>query len=222
MKAMILAAGRGQRLRPLTDTVPKPLLQVGGRRLIEHHLLALAAAGFREVVINVAWLAEQIVDTLGDGSAYGLDIAYSREQPGALDTGGGIRQALDRLGREHPFALLNADVYTDFPVAALRECRLTDTDDAHLVLTANPPHHPQGDFSLVDGRIGREHPRYTYTGIGVYRPGLFLAGEATRFALVQALAPAIEHGRVAGQLYAGRWHDVGTPRAFAELGGRLG
>lgn len=220
MKAMVLAAGRGERLRPLTDEVPKPLLRIGGRCLIEHQLRALAAAGFEAAVINVAYRGEQIVAALGDGTRYGLPIAYSREQPGALDTGGGIRRALPLLG-DAPFAVINADIYTDYPLRRLRTALESAEADAHLILAPNPPHHPDGDFGLDDGRVARAGRRYTFAGIGVYRPALF-DRQQTRFPLAVVLDETIAAGRVQGELYRGRWFDVGTPAAFEQLGGRVG
>lgn len=218
---MILAAGRGERLRPLTDQLPKPLLTVGGRRLIEHHLLALAAAGFSDVVINVAYLAQLILDALGDGSQYGLRIKYSHEMPGELDTGGGIRQALELLDTGAPFAVINADVLTDFPMRNLRGVLDSTVLEAHLVLAPNPPHHPKGDFGLRAGRVTRQTPHFTFTGIGVYRPELFRRQSARRFGLASILYAPIAQQNVGGQLYSGRWHDVGTPAAFAALGGTV-
>jgi MurNAc alpha-1-phosphate uridylyltransferase len=158
MRAMILAAGRGERLRPLTDTTPKPLLEVGGKFLIEHHLESLAKAGFREVVINLSHLGDKIRDTLGNGSAWGLNINYSPEPPGALGTGGGIRQALPLLG-DAPFAIINGDVFTTYPLARLRAIKC---DHSHLVLVPNPPHNPNGDFALQGGYVKEDsEPRYT-------------------------------------------------------------
>lgn len=215
MKAMILAAGRGERLRPLTDHTPKPLIDIGGQPLIGHHLSALARAGFEEVVINVAYLGEQIVDTLGDGRDWGLRIAYSRETPGELDTGGGIRQALALLG-ERPFALISADVFTDFDYAGLR--RVDDGCAMHAVLVDNPPHHPNGDFGLVDdGRSARlvdTAPRLTYAGVGVYAPRLFARIEQKRFPLVAVMRDALARNQATGAHHRGCWVDVGRPSAL--------
>ncbi len=221
MKAMILAAGRGERLRPWTDTLPKPLLKVAGRRLIEHHLRALAAAGFEQVVINVAYKAELIVQTLGGGHEYGLQISYSREVPGQLDTGGGIRQAISLLGDDAPFAVVNADVLTDYPMQTLRRALLNSDATSYLVLAPNPAHHPQGDFGLAQGVVTRTAPLFTFTGIGVYRPTLFSAQTDTRFALARVLYQAIEANQTRGEVYTGKWQDVGTPQAFKLLGGSL-
>lgn len=215
---MILAAGRGQRLRPLTDAVPKPLLYVGGHRLIEYPLLALADAGVGQVVINVAWLGGQIEAVVGDGARYGLSIRYSREQPGALDTGGGIARALPLLGDE-PFAVINADVLTDYPVGRLTTALSSPDTAAHLVVVPNPAHHPKGDFALDAGRVTTTGQRYTFAGMGVYRPALF-AGRAGRFGLADVLRQAITAGRVSGELYTGRWFDVGTRATFDRLGGQ--
>lgn len=215
MMAMILAAGRGERLRPLTDRIPKPLLEVAGKPLIEHHLEALSAAGFVAVVINVSWLGDTIVDALGDGSRFGLSLVYSREPPGALDTGGGIHAVLPQLGGA-PFLVVNADVYCDFDYPRLRRCRPPE-DGAHLVLVDNPPHHAEGDFGLSGGRLDDSLPRFTYAGIGVYDPALFADREPGRFPLVDVLRPAIAAGRVTGERHLGRWYDVGRPQTLSAL-----
>lgn len=217
---MILAAGRGERLRPLTDHLPKPLVPVAGRPLIEHHLHALAAAGFDQVVINVAWLAERIMAALGEGDRFGLRILYSVETPGALDTGGGIRQALPLLP-DAPFLVVNGDVFTDFDFRRLATPMAGD-DLARLVLVPNPAHHPDGDFALVGDRVRQAasgDSRRTFAGIGVYRPALFGGERPVRFGLGQALQPAIEAGRVAGLDFDGCWHDVGRPATLTALGG---
>lgn len=216
MKAMILAAGRGERMRPLTDSRPKPLLEVRGRPLIVRHIERLAAAGFRELVINTAWLGEQIHAVLGDGAAWGVAIAYSDEPPGALETGGGIHHALPLLG-DAPFVVVNGDVWTDYPFAGLRR-GLTGGDLAHLVLVDNPPQHPGGDFALRDGRVAVDgEPVLTFSGIGVYHPGLFADCRAGAFKLAPLLRRAMAEGRVAGEHYAGAWSDVGTPERLAAL-----
>ncbi len=210
---MILAAGRGERMRPLTDHTPKPLLEAGGRPLIAYHLEALARAGVRDVVINHAHLGGQIEAALGDGSAYGLRIRYSPEEI-ALETGGGIFQALPLLGTG-PFVVVNGDIWTDIDLAQLR---LAEQDLAHLVLVANPSHHPAGDFVLAGGRVVPEgSARLTFSGIGVYRATLFDGCTAGRFPLAPLLRTAIAAGRVSGELHAGRWTDVGTPERLAEL-----
>lgn len=208
MKAMILAAGRGERMRPLTDHTPKPLLRIGGQTLIEHHLHALAQAGIRELVINRAHLGDKLVAALGKGSAYGVEIAWSQEPEGALETGGGIFNALALLGDE-PFLVVNADIWTDFPFTSLpaRPGGL-----AHLVLVNNPEHHPDGDFSLVDGQVSRRGPAMlTFSGIGVYRRGLFDGCAPGPFPLAPLLRRAMDAGQVSGEYYAGAWFDIGTP-----------
>ncbi len=206
MRAMILAAGRGERMRPLSDTTPKPLLQVAGRPLIEYHLERLAAAKVREVVINISWLGEQIENALGAGERWGLHISYSSEaQP--LETGGGIRQALPLLGRE-PFLVLNGDVWCDYPLQ-----RLPARPDgvAHLLLVDNPAHNPQGDFALRAGRLTTSgEARLTYAGVGIYRPELFDGCPDGAFPLAPLLRRAVQQGRVSGEHYRGRWVDVGT------------
>lgn len=212
MKAMILAAGRGERLRPLTDHTPKPLIDVGARSLIGHHLVALAAAGFEDVVINVAWRSRQIIDTLGDGRDWGLRLHFSEETPGALDTGGGVRNALSLLG-EAPFALISADVFTDFDYARLREQR---DADVHCVLVANPPHHPDGDFGLAGSQLVDAAPRLTYAGIGVFDPARFAARDVQRFALSAVIRQALNSGRATGEHHEGRWIDVGRPSALEQ------
>ncbi len=220
MKAMVLAAGLGMRLRPLTDRVPKALVEAGGKPLIVWQLERLARAGFREVVINVSWLGERIEARLGDGGAFGLRVAYSRE-PQPLESAGGITQARELLGAA-PFALVNSDVFCDFDLAALRRHAL-GPHLAHLVLTRNPPHHPAGDFSLEAGAAGNAAaPRYTYTGIALVDPALVApvrTGE--RAQLAPLLRAAAERGRLSGELHAGVWHDVGTAERLAELEARL-
>ena len=207
MRAMILAAGRGERLRPLTDTTPKPLLDVGGKRLIEHHLDRLATAGFREVVINLCHLGDQIRDTLGDGSNWGLSIHYSPEPVGALGTGGGIKQALPLLG-DSPFAIINGDVFTSYPLARLRVIKC---DYSHLVLVPNPAHHPGGDFALKGGYVNEDsEPRYTFSGISVYHPRFFDSAAIGSFSIVPMLQSSMALQRVTGEIYKGIWHDIGT------------
>ena len=218
MKAMILAAGRGERMRPLTDRTPKPLLRVGGLCLIEYHLRALERAGIHEVVINLGHLGDQIEALLGDGQRYGLSIRYSHEGEHILDTGGGIHHALPLVGDE-PFLVINGDVFTDFPFAGLpaRPAAL-----AHLVLVANPGHHPHGDFSLENGQVQSEGtPRYTFSGIGVYRPELFADCDAGVFPLAPILRRAMASDQVSGELYGGLWCDVGTPERLGALAERL-
>jgi MurNAc alpha-1-phosphate uridylyltransferase len=219
MKAMILAAGRGERMRPLTDATPKPLLPAGGKTLIEHTLAALAAAGFGEIVINHAHLGTQIEDRLGDGRRYGVRIRWSREPDAALETGGGIFQALPWLDAG-PFLVVNGDVWTDFPFASLRR---EIPGLAHLVLVDNPPHHPHGDFALHGERVTAEgSPRLTFSGIGVYRRELFAGCRPGRFPLVPLLRAAMAENRVSGEHYRGAWFDIGTPERLAELDQALG
>lgn len=210
MKAMILAAGRGQRLRPLTDVTPKPLLAVHGKPLIVHHLIRLQLAGFREVVINTSWLADKIENFLEDGSRYGLQIQYSREPEGALDTGGGIMNALPLLGGK-PFLVVNGDIYTDFPFECLKQ-KLRDGDLAHLVMVGNPLLHHEGDFHLTaDGRLHADRePRLTYSGIGVHDPKLFQYCSLGKFPMLPFWQQAMQTGCVSGQKYEGMWKDIGT------------
>ena len=215
MKAMVLAAGRGERLRPLTDTVPKPLVPLAGRMLIEYHLEKLARAGIGEVVINLSWLGERIREALGTGVRYGLTIRYSEEGPVPLETGGGIAAALGLLGAE-PFLVVNADVWTDLEFAALGP--LPPGAHASIVLAPNPEHHPHGDFALCgDTVLEQGETRFTYTGIGIYRPEFFAGCPAGRFALLPLLRRAIAAGRLRGQVYRGEWFDVGSPQRLAWL-----
>ncbi|MGD8574678.1 MAG: nucleotidyltransferase family protein [Gammaproteobacteria bacterium] len=214
MRAMVLAAGRGERMRPLTDHTPKPLLHVGGRSLIDYHLDALARAGIRDVVINLAWLGQQVRDFIGDGSRHGLHVRYSDEGRHALETGGGIVRALPLLGQE-PFLVLNGDVFTDFPLETLT---LESDDLAQLVLVDNPPHHRSGDFALHGGRVSNEgDEQLTFAGIGVYSPALFAGCEGEHFPLAPLLRGAVAEGRVGGVHHAGVWLDVGTPERLAAL-----
>ena len=229
MKAMILAAGRGERMRPLTDHTPKPLLPVGGKPLIVWHLERLAAAGLREVVINHAHLGAQLEATLGDGSRWGVSIRYSAEPEGALETAGGIANALPLLGTDDPFLVINGDIHCDWDVARAAHA-LTAKILAHLVLVPNPPQHPRGDFSLQDGRVGAgpaagagpDIPVHTFSGIGVYRPQLF-AGirRGTTAKLAPLLHAAIQTQTVSGEFHSGHWTDVGTPQRLAELDAEL-
>lgn len=217
MRAMILAAGRGERLRPLTNTVPKPLFEVDGKPLIEHHLEKLAQAGFREIIINLAYLGDMIRDTLGKGSAWNVNIHYCQEPPGALGTGGGIQQALPLLGAT-PFAVINGDVFTDYPLARLRAIKC---NYAHLVLIPNPEHNKNGDFALQAGRIDPAgQPRYTFSGIGVYHPRLFESSLPGRFSVVPVLIAAATAKKVTGEIYHGNWHDIGTKERLDTLRGR--
>jgi MurNAc alpha-1-phosphate uridylyltransferase len=214
MKAMILAAGRGERMRPLTDTTPKPLLRVGGRALIEHHVAALARAGIGELVINLAWPGAVIREFLGDGSQYGLKIAYSDEGSEALETGGGIHHALPLLGPD-PFWLVNGDVYCEFDYAgrALKTGVL-----GHLLLAPNPSHHAAGDFGLRgDIVLASADDTYTYTGIALLRPDLFAGAQAGKFPLAPLLVDAMGQQAITGEIYHGKWVDVGTPQRLRRL-----
>ncbi|SFU83479.1 N-acetylmuramate alpha-1-phosphate uridylyltransferase MurU [Halomonas korlensis] len=217
MKAMILAAGLGTRMRPLTDRCPKPLLPVADKPLIVHHLERLAEAGIKEVVINVSYRAEQVVAALGEGSDFGLTIAWSHEAA-PLETGGGILNALPLLG-EAPFLLVNGDIWCDMALSALDGPSGLGDDLAHLVLVDNPPHHPAGDFRL-DGE-GRVHdsgaPRLTFAGLSVIDPALVANQAPGAFALAPLLRHAMAAGRVAGRHYRGDWVDVGTPERLAAL-----
>jgi MurNAc alpha-1-phosphate uridylyltransferase len=214
MKAMILAAGKGERLRPLTLHTPKPLVRAGGVPLIEYHLRALKRAGFTDVVINHAWLGQQIEDYLGDGLRLGLNIAYSPEgEP--LETGGGIFRALPLLGDE-PFLVVNGDIWTDCDFAPLKA---PIKGLAHLVLVDNPLHHPTGDFALVGGEVRDEASlsRLTYSGIAVLHPQLFAGCSAGAFKLAPLLRDAMGKGQVTGEHFTGRWVDVGTHERLAEV-----
>ena len=214
MKAMILAAGRGERMRPLTDATPKPLLKVGNQTLIEHHLRALRAAGVREVVVNLSWLGEQIRAAAGDGARWGVSIQYTDEGPVALETGGGIFNALPLLGAQ-PFIVVNGDVWTDYPFARLA---LVGAATGHLVLVPNPAHHARGDFSLENARVvERRGKTYTFAGLAMYRPEFFAGCQAGRFPLLPLLKRAIEAQTLSGEVYTGAWSDVGTPERLTQL-----
>jgi len=214
MKAMLLAAGRGERMRPLTDSTPKPLLPAGGHRLIDYPLHALAAAGVDEVVVNLSWHGEMIRDYAGDGGRYGLTLRYSEEGPVPLETGGGIHRALGMLG-EDPFLLVNGDVWTDLPLESLR---LPAGSLADLVLVANPAHHPEGDFALAgQGRIVADGPRLTYSGIAILDPALFAGCAPGRFPLKPLLDRARDAGRLTGTPWTGHWLDIGTANRLAAL-----
>ena len=214
MKAMILAAGRGVRLRPITDDTPKPLVKVGAHPLIVYHLMALAQAQINQVVINVCYQADRIMDTLGDGSQFGVKINYSIEQPNDLGTGGGIAHALPLLGDE-PFIVLNADIWTDYPFSQLKQHQFTSV--AHLVLFDNPPHVAKGDFYLHDGLASlTSGERLTYTGIGLYQPSLF-TGRSGKFQLKSILDKAIPEGRVSAEHFQGSWLDIGTAERLQYL-----
>jgi len=215
MKAMILAAGRGERMKPLTDTVPKPLLAVAGKPLLQYHIEALAVAGITDIVINLAWLGGLIRDHVGDGSRFGVRITYSDEGDFALETGGGIFAALPLLGAD-PFLVVSGDVWTDYPLTNLRT-RLQQQDVAHFVLVPNPDFHTQGDFALAGERLVAAGPRYTYANVGVFRPEFFAGCTRGRFALAPLMYEWIAQGRVSGELFEGRWCNVGTPAQLAQL-----
>jgi len=216
IRAMILAAGRGERMRPLTDERPKPLLEVGGRALIEWHLLRLAEAGVTEVVINHAYLGLQIVDRLGDGSRYGLRLRYSAEGARGLETLGGIVTALPLLG-DAPFMVINGDIWTDYPFARLLE-RAPAVSRAHLVLVDNPVHHVDGDFALADGGlVAGPGPRLTFSGIGVYHPSFFVEAPGVAAPLGPKLHREIARGGLTGEHYRGSWSDIGTPERLATV-----
>jgi MurNAc alpha-1-phosphate uridylyltransferase len=218
VKAMILAAGRGRRMRPETDHTPKPLLRVAGRALIEHQIERLRDAGVRELVINTAWLGGQIEQALGDGAAWGVRIQYSREAL-PLETAGGIVQALPLLGDE-PFVVVNGDIFSDYDPA-----RLPPGPDglAHLVLVDNPEHNARGDFGLdARGRIDENAAtRLTFAGMGVYRPELFTGLEAGERKLAPLLHAAARRGQVTGERHEGTWLDVGTPERLEQLDRQL-
>lgn len=218
--AMILAAGRGERMRPLTDHTPKPLLRAARKPLIVWHIERLAAAGITRIVINHAHLGQQIEDALGDGSTWGVSIVYSSEGEGqALETGGGICKALPLLG-DDPFLVVNGDVWTDIDFASLE---IDDTDEARLVLVGNPSHNRQGDFSLLSGRVesGGQGERLTFTGIGIYRPSLFDGCEPVAFPLAPLLRRAMSRDVVSGMRHRGVWMDIGTPERLLLLDERL-
>jgi MurNAc alpha-1-phosphate uridylyltransferase len=226
MKALLFAAGRGERMRPRSDTTAKPLLRAGGRRLIEWQIEALARAGVREIVVNTAHLAQQIEDTLGDGSRYGVRLRYSREgerAEDALETLGGIVQALLLLGAA-PFIAASSDIVTDFDYAGLAQplAAIARGDaDAHLVLVDNPPLHAAGDMGLAGGRIRMQRPYLTYGNIGIFSPALFDGLQAGRARLFPWLYAFAEQGRVSGEHFRGRWHNVGTPAELDALDAEL-
>jgi N-acetyl-alpha-D-muramate 1-phosphate uridylyltransferase len=212
--AMILAAGRGERLRPMTDTTPKPLLKVKGQPLIERHVTGLARAGIERVVINLAWLGSQIREYLGDGARYGVDIVYSEEQPRALETAGGIFRALPHL-LPGPFVVVNGDIYTDFPFGTLL---LASERNAHLVLVPNPVQHPRGDFGLDQGlALPEAASRHTFSGIAVYACGFFAGCRDGAYPLKPLLLRSMAAKSCSAELYTGLWQDVGTPERLQAL-----
>jgi MurNAc alpha-1-phosphate uridylyltransferase len=211
---MILAAGRGERLRPMTDTIPKPLLRVRGQPLIERHVVGLAGAGVERIVVNLAWLGSQIREYLGDGARYGVTIVYSEEQPRALETAGGIFRALPHLG-PGPFAVVNGDIYTNFPFETLR---LAADREAHLILVPNPPQHPRGDFGLEQGlALSAAASQYTFSGIATYRGAFFAGCTDGVFPLKPLLLRSMAAKRCSAELYSGVWEDVGTAERLRAL-----
>jgi MurNAc alpha-1-phosphate uridylyltransferase len=222
MKALVLAAGRGERMRPLTDKLPKPLLPVAGRPLIAYHLEALKRAGIRDVVVNLAWLGQRLRTALGDGSRYGVRISYSDEGAEALETGGGIVNALPQL-LPGPFLVVNGDTWTDFDFGHLTlDPDVDGSALARLVLVPNPAHHPEGDFGLDgDVVVERADDRATFSGIGIYRAELFQGAGPGKFPLAPLLKRAIATGKVRGELYRGEWWDVGSPDRLHALDIRL-
>ncbi|MEE4292532.1 MAG: nucleotidyltransferase family protein [Xanthomonadales bacterium] len=217
MRAMILAAGRGERLRPLTDRMPKPLVEIHGKPLIVHHIEALSGAGFREIVINHCHLGDMLMDALGDGSEWGVNIHWSGERPAALETGGGIFQALSLLGNG-PFLAVNGDIWTDYPFARLRAVKC---DRAHLVMVPNPAHNAAGDFSLQHAVVReKDGQRLTFSGIAVYHPRLFNGCEPGRFSVVPLLRKAMRQQIVTGERYDGEWSDIGTLERLEAIRGQ--
>ena len=214
--AMILAAGRGERMRPLTDTLPKPLLRVHDKPLIEYHVERLARVGFERIVINLAWLGSLIRDYLGDGSRFGVSILYSEESPRALEPAGGIFRALPLLG-EAPFVVVNGDIFTDYAFELLH---LPEERDSHIVLVPNPQQHPRGDFGLERGSAVAAAPtQYTFGCIAVYRPEFFAGCTDGAFPLKPLLLRSMAAGRCSAELYSGPWEDVGTPERLKALNG---
>jgi len=219
VRAMILAAGRGERMRPHTDHRPKPMLPVAGKPLIERHLERLRAAGVEDVVVNLGWLGEVIRAGIGDGGAFGVRVQYSVEGWPALESGGGIHHALPLLG-DAPFVVVNGDVWTDYPLERLvqRAATLEPQVHAHLVLVRNPSHNPAGDFVLDGGRIDNGTAgRHTFSGLSVHRPQLFAGCKPGHFPLLPLWRAAADAGRVSGELYEGLWSDVGTPERLEQL-----
>jgi len=218
MKAMILAAGRGERMRPLTDTMPKPLLQAGGKALLAYHIESLVAAGTTEIVVNVAWQKQHLYEFLGDGSHFGAHIMISDEGDAALETGGGVRRALPLLGDE-PFWLVNGDVYLEY---TFTEKRLSAGTLGHLLLVPNPLHNPAGDFALQAGKVVNEgSAMLTYSGVAVLDPALLSRHPEGVFPLAPLLRAAADAGQLRGECYAEFWCDIGTPERLQSLDQRL-
>lgn len=214
MIAMVLAAGRGERLRPVTDSVPKSLVEIDGQALLERHLRSLARGGVETVVINLGWLGEQIIERIGSGEEFGLNVVYSQEGENILETGGGIHRALPMLGAD-PFLVINADIYTDMP---LPDVQLGGDDMAHLVCVPVPQDQDDGDFAIEDGRIRNDgEPMFTFSGVSIYRPEFFAGCTPGRFSVVPMLRAAVDADTVSGSIYSGLWRDVGTPERLAEL-----
>ena len=218
MRAMLLAAGRGQRLRPRTDTIPKALIEVHGQSLIERHLFNLSRAGCDDVVVNLGWLGSMVSSRLGNGSRYGLHIVYSEEGWPALDTGGGIRRALPLLGCD-PFLVINADIWTDYPFSSLikQSGTLAIDDMIHMVMVPNPPHNSRGDFGLQSGRVVMSNPLHTFSGLSILRPALFCKSPDGPFPIAPLWRRAIRTGLARGELYEGAWCDVGTEERLQSL-----
>jgi len=217
MKVIILSAGRGERLRPLTDETPKPLLQAGEFRLIEYTIHSLVKAGFDDIVINTAHLSEQFAELLGSGEAYNATISYSAEQEGGLETAGGIINALPLLGDE-PFLVVNGDIWTDYPFENLARFTLKPSLLGHLVFVSNPEHNPEGDFSLRSGLVSVENEKkLTFSGISIYHPSFFSGFAVQRLALKPLLLRAIEHHQLSGEHYQGQWSDIGTVERLQAL-----
>jgi len=219
MIAMILAAGRGKRLKQITETTPKPLVEVRGQSLIERHLERLQAAGITDVVINLGWLGDQIIERIGAGSQYGVSVVYSQEGDELLETGGGIFKALHLLG-DDPFLVMNADIYTDYQVVKMS---LDDEALGHLVMVPTPGYRDNGDFNLEDGRIRNSNAStLTFGGISVYRPEFFAGCEPGRFSIVPMMRSTADAGRMQGSFYDGLWADIGTQERLAALRNAVG
>lgn len=218
MRVIILAAGKGERMRPLTLVKPKPLLEVCGTSLIEHHIINLKKAGFEDIVVNICWLGQQIMKKLGSGSQYGVKIRYSSESPEPLETGGGMLKALPLLGDE-PFLVVNGDVKTDFDFSVFYNFNLNNKL-AHLLLVNNPDHNPNGDFSIDDKQyldFDSDKPKYTYSGIGIYSPKLFKDSIQGKFSVVPLLKKAMQKHLVIGEVYNGSWNDIGNIERLLEI-----